>query len=132
MDNNTVEEITDEMLAAEAAEEALQTEGVFSLLPGITDTIQGNLLRKAIDAPGIKMNRDGESVSFDITLMTEYGYNIPSVAWDVQERIKKRVEQSHGLTVDVVNVHVQKIHFREQVEENEQKTGQRKSHEIGL
>ena len=116
MERKTVEELSDEVIAAEAAEEALRTEGVYMLLPGITDAIQENLLRKIIDAPGVKINRNEDHVSFDITLMTQYGYNIPSVAWDVQKRIKRRVEQLYGLTVDIVDVHVQKIHFGEREE----------------
>ena len=104
------EPITDEMIAAEAAEEALGTEGVYTLLPGIGDAIQGNILRKTIEAPGVKVKRDGNRVSIDMILETEYGFNIPSVAWNVQERVKKRVDKKYGLVVDVVNIHVQKIH----------------------
>lgn len=106
-----VEEISDEDIAVKAAQEALAAEGVYSLYSGITDTIQENLLRKSIDAPGVKVSRQEDHVSIDVSLVTEYGYNIPSVAWNVQERIKRKVEQFHGLTVDVVDIRVQKIHF---------------------
>ena len=94
-------ELTDEIIAAAAAEVALETPGVYSLLPGITETIQGNILRRAVDAPGVKVSQDDHHVEIDMTLETEYGYNIPSVAWNVQERVKKRVEKIQDLTVDV-------------------------------
>ncbi len=122
MENIAAEELSDELIASEAAEEALETEGVYSLLPGITDTIQGNILRKAVDAPGVKVNRNENQVSIDMTLETEYGYNIPTVAWNVQERVKRRVEKLPGLSVEMVNIHVQKVCFRDREEQNVKKS----------
>lgn len=133
MADTVVMELTDEVIAAAAAEVALETPGVYSLLPGITETIQGNILRRAVDAPGVKVSQDDHHVAIDMTLETEYGYNIPSVAWNVQERVKKRVEKIQDLTVDVVNIHVQKIHFTvPQEEADEQENWKGASHEAGL
>ena len=114
------QEASEEMIALAAAEVALETPGVYSLMPGITETIQGNLLRRAVDAPGVRVSRTGDQIMIDMTLVTEYGFNIPSVAWNVQERVKKRVEAVQGLTVDVVNIHVQKIHFTAPQEETDE------------
>ena len=117
MTDSLAADLSDDLIAAEAAEVALETDGVYSLLPGITDAIQGNILRRTVEAPGVRVNRDGMHVSVDMTIITEYGFNIPAVAWNVQERVKKRIEEWKGLTVDVVNIHVQKIHFHQQNEE---------------
>ncbi len=123
MADTTVSEITDEMIATEAAKAALRTEGVYSLLPGLTETIQENILRRTFDAPGVKVNRNKDRISIDMTLMTEYGYNIPSVAWNVQERVKKEIEKLDGLSVEIVDIHVTKIHFSTSSEENYEQKG---------
>ena len=116
-------ELTDEIIAAAAAEVALETPGVYSLLPGITETIQGNILRRAVDAPGVKVSQDDHHVEIDMTLETEYGYNIPSVAWNVQERVKKEIEKLDGLIVEIVDIHVTKIHFSASSEEDYEQKG---------
>lgn len=123
MAENTVSEITDDMVAAEAAKAALETEGVHSLMPGLTETIQENILRRTSDAPGVRVSLNKGRASIDMTLMTEYGYNIPSIAWNVQEKVKKRVEELNGLSVGVVDIHVAKIHFSTLSEEDYEQKG---------
>ncbi|MGI6205553.1 MAG: Asp23/Gls24 family envelope stress response protein [Anaerovoracaceae bacterium] len=107
-DENTV---LDEEVASAAASAALKTVGVYSLVPGITEAIQENILGRTIEAPGIKITRKGEHVSIDVSLVIEYGYQIPSVAWNIQNNIKEQVEKLGDIKVDSVDVHVQKIHF---------------------
>ena len=55
---------------------------------------------------------DGEIV-IDLHITVEYGVKIPSVAWSIQERVKKEVEELTGMKVTFVNIHVQSIHFEE-------------------
>lgn len=114
----TENEMTVEQIAAEAARAALDTEGVHSLLPGFTESIQENILRRSFDAPGIKVSISEKKIFIDMHLVTEYGYNIPAVAWNVQEHVKKRIELLQDLSVEVVNIHVGKIHFSRLPEES--------------
>ena len=114
-------EITEEQIASEAAKAALDTEGVHSLLRGFTETLQENILKRSFDAPGIKVSISENRIFIDMHLVTEYGYNIPSVAWNVQEHVKKSIELLQDRTVEVVNIHVGKIHFNQLPEESHEK-----------
>ncbi len=58
---------------------------------------------------GVKVQSGDKDVIIDITLTTEYGARIPDVCWEVQNRVKTRVETMTGLSVSSVNVHVQGI-----------------------
>ena len=49
-------------------------------------------------------------VSVDAHLIVEYGVRINAVVDSVQHQIAYRIERSTGFCVDVVNVHVVKLH----------------------
>ena len=50
----------------------------------------------------------------------EYGSRIPDVAYEIQTRVKKSVENMTGLKVSEVNVHVQWVKTEKEVEEKEE------------
>lgn len=51
------------------------------------------------------------SVSVDAYISVKYGLRIPDVAWDIQEKVKTKLETFTGYTVKSVNVNVQSVHF---------------------
>ncbi len=104
--------ITDEVIAVCAAKAALDTEGVHSLVSGITETILG----KSPESRGVKISQSDGEVVVDLFLSVEYGVKIPSVAWNIQERVKREVEEMTGMHVTYVNIHVQEIHFGDEGE----------------
>ncbi|MCR4601793.1 MAG: Asp23/Gls24 family envelope stress response protein [Clostridia bacterium] len=97
--------VSDDVIAACAAKTALETKGVYSLSSAITDSI----LRKSPDTRGVKVAQSDEQIMMDIYLVVEYGVNIPSMAWKIQENVKREVEKISGLDVKNVNIHVQGI-----------------------
>ncbi len=105
--------ITDEVIAVCAAKAALDTDGVHSLVSGITDTIQKNILGKSPESRGVKINQSDGEIVIDLFITVEYGVKIPSVAWNIQERVKREVEEMTGMHVIYVNIHVQGIHFED-------------------
>ena len=54
--------------------------------------------------------RDGK-VKVDVNFVVEYGSPVPEVAKNIQENVKKAIETMSGLTVEVIDVHVQGISF---------------------
>ncbi len=108
--------ITDEVIAVCAAKAALDTEGVYSLVSGITETIQKNILGKSPESRGVKINQSDGEIVVDLFVSVEYGVKIPSVAWNIQERVKREVEEMTGMHVTYVNIHVQEIHFGDESE----------------
>ena len=60
-------------------------------------------------AKGIKVEIEDEKVKIDVNIIVEYGSRIPDVAFEIQNRVKKSVENMTGLKVEEVNVHVQGV-----------------------
>lgn len=106
--------ITDEVIAVCAAKAALETKGVYGLTAGaLSDTIQKNILGKSPETRGVKISQNDGAVVIDLFVTVEYGVRIPSVAWSIQEKVKRDVEELTGMKVNFVNIHVQSIHFDE-------------------
>ena len=62
----------------------------------------------------IKLEFIGEStVSVDVTVAVSYGYNIPDVAYNIQQSVKQNVEAMSKYKVDTVDVHVVDVIFDE-------------------
>ncbi len=58
-------------------------------------------------ARGVRIEVDEENkVKVDLSLTIEYGYSIPEVARDVQERVKSGIESMTGMEVTEVNISV--------------------------
>ena len=61
-------------------------------------------------AKGIKVDVGEKDAKIDVNIIVEYGARIPEVAFEIQSRVKKSVENMTGLKVLEVNVHVQGVH----------------------
>ena len=55
------------------------------------------------------MDKNENKVKIDVNIIVEYGTRIPDVAFEIQNRVKKAVENMTGLAVEEVNVHVQGV-----------------------
>ena len=77
-----------------------------SFAGGITEALSGkkNLTK------GIKVDVGDKDAKIDVNIIVEYGARIPEVAFEIQSRVKKAVENMTGLKVLEVNVHVQGVH----------------------
>ena len=82
---------------------------------GITEALSG----KKNLAKGIKVDVGEKSAKIDVNIIVEYGARIPDVAFEIQTRVKKSVENMTGLKVLEVNVHVQGVHAITEKENNE-------------
>lgn len=60
---------------------------------------------------GVQLEIDGEAVSVNITIVVDYGFPVPEVAKNIQDNVKKAIETMSGLSVRVIDVHVQGISF---------------------
>ena len=82
---------------------------------GITEVLSG----KKNLSKGIKVDADEKDVKIDVNIIVEYGSRIPDIAFEIQNIVKKSVENMTGLKVSEVNVHVQGVKT-EKDEENEE------------
>ena len=63
---------------------------------------------------GIKLCFEKEGVFVDISIIAHYGYNIPELAFRIQQKIKEMVESMTKYKIAKVDVHVQSVVFPEQ------------------
>ena len=61
----------------------------------------------------IKIDFNSDDVSVDVTIDIEYGFNVPDVAYDIQDSIKRNVEAMSRYKVSNVDVHVEGVIFNE-------------------
>ena len=116
-DSGTVK-ISEEVVSTVASIAATGIEGVSSM----NGTIAGGLVElfgvKKSNAKGIKVEIDGNNVTIDIHISVVYGYKIPEIAWEIQEKVKTSVEDFTGLNVEKVNIHVDGISVEKPKKEN--------------
>lgn len=105
--------IADDVIAIAAAKAAMAVTGVAGLSGGITESIS-NILGKNNFSKGIKISAEENTLNIDIYLIVKFGVKIPEVAWNVQENVKKEVENITGLSVKAVNIHVQGVSFEDE------------------
>ena len=78
----------------------------------ITNELVGKLGMKNL-SKGVKVDVTEEHVSVDLSLNIRYGYNIPSVSEQVQEKVSTAIENMTGLTVLDVNVKIAGVNMDE-------------------
>ena len=103
-------EISDDVVAVIAGMAASEVSGVAEMAGGFAGGISEVLSGKKNIAKGIKVEiLDNKEARIDVNIIVEYGARIPDVAFEIQKRVKKSVENMTGLSVLEVNVHVQGV-----------------------
>ena len=105
-------QIADEVVAIIAGLAATEVEGVDSMAGNITNELVGKLGMKNL-SKGVKVDVTEEHVSVDLSLNIRYGYNIPSVSEQGQEKVSTAIENMTGLTVLDVNVKIAGVNMDE-------------------
>ena len=111
--------IADDVVAVIAGKAASEVSGVFGMSGGFAGGIT-EVFGKKNFTRGIKVDVQEQKVKIDVNIIVEYGARIPDVAFEIQNRVKKAVENMTGLDVLEVNVHVQGVNTETQ-EKNEEK-----------
>ncbi len=60
---------------------------------------------------GIKLNFDKQGITADINVKVDCSYNVPSLAFRIQQSIKHNVESMTKFKVAKVDVHIQDVTF---------------------
>ena len=101
--------ISNDVVAVIAGVAVSEVQGVSGMAGGFAGGITEVLSGKKNLAKGIKVEIEDEKVKIDVNIIVEYGSRIPDVAFEIQNRVKKAVENMTGLKVVEVNVHVQGV-----------------------
>ncbi len=105
-------QIADEVVAIIAGLAATEVEGVDSMAGRITNELVGKLGMKSL-SKGVKVEVTEDHVSVDLSLNIKYGYSIPKVSEQVQERVSAAIENMTGLTVLDVNIRIAGVTMNE-------------------
>ena len=107
--------VSEEIVSMLAARAALRVPGVSRLNGEFADKVAKKILGKENIARGIGISKEEEGIGIDIYLNVEYGTRIPDLAWEVQNSVKETVESVTGLSVQMVNIHVEGVNMPKNV-----------------
>ena len=113
MDTEQTSNITyaNEVVASIAGVAASEVEGIASMC-----NVSGSILSKKNSniTKGVKVEIGTEEASVDLYVTVEYGKPIQKAAHEVQEAVRKAIEEMTGLHVVRVDVHVQGVSFEKE------------------
>ena len=121
LESNTNIKISDDVVSVIAGVAVSEVPGVAQMSGGFAGGISEVLSGKKNLAKGIKVETGEKETKIDVNIIVEYGVRIPDVAFEIQNKVKKAVENMTGLKVDQVNVHVQGVNTESLNEEPETK-----------
>lgn len=101
--------ISDLPLAICAVNATLRIEGVIKLAGGIKKNGIDSDMGKEKISKAVKVDQEKDGIVFQINATVKYGAKIPVVAWNIQEAVKKEVEEITGKKVKAVNVEIQSV-----------------------
>ncbi len=97
--------VADDVIAVIAGLAATEVEGISAMAGNITNELMSRVGVKNL-AKGVRVEIIGQKVKVAISLIIDYGVNIPTTCGKVQERVKSTIENMTGLTVTDVNVRI--------------------------
>ena len=108
----------DEVIAIIAGLAATEIPGVAAMSGGIAGGIVEKLGKKNL-SKGVKVEVGEKETAIDLYIIVDYGVRIPEIAWNIQENVKKAVENMTGLNVIEVNIHIQGVNFEKELKKEE-------------
>lgn len=97
--------IASDVVAIIAGLAATEVEGVHSMAGNITNELIGKLGMKKL-SKGVKVQMEEGVVHVDMMINVKYGYSIPEISEQVQDRVSQQIETMTGLIVPEVNVRI--------------------------
>ena len=119
-------QIAGDVIAVIAGVAVSEVSGVAGMAGGFAGGISEVFSGKKNLAKGIKVDKTDGKIKIDVNIIVEYGTRIPDVAFEIQNRVKKAVENMTGMKVEEINVHVQGVDTNIKKEEQETTTEETK------
>ena len=109
-------QIAEEVITIIAGLAATEVEGVCSMGGNITKELVSRLGMKNLSkGVRVEVTEEGKIEVF-VTINIAYGYAIPAVSGNVQEKVKAAIENMIGLEVSGVNVRIADVDMKSAVE----------------
>jgi len=114
--------INNEAITTIASIAALEVKGVHKMGGGIKRALHEVFLRERASG-GVKICVKESEIKLIVSIVVEYGMDIPRVADGVQDSVKRAVEKMAGLIVSEVDVVIDGVHAPAVRAEKEKNTG---------
>ena len=109
-------QIAEEVITIIAGLAATEVEGVCSMGGNITKELVSRLGMKNL-SKGVRVEvTEEDKIEVFVTINIAYGYAIPAVSGNVQEKVKAAIENMTGLEVSGVNVRIADVDMKSAVE----------------
>lgn len=102
--------ITDEVISSIAGAAALRAEGVHSMSGTVVEDLTEILGKKNL-SKGVNIILNDKGAIIDVNIIIKHGYKLHDVAIQVQENVKKDIQNLVGIKVDLVNVFIDGVKF---------------------
>jgi len=101
-------QIADEVIQIIAGLAATEVEGVADMSGTFAGGLTESLLGRKNLSKGVRVefSEGDRTCSIDLSVVLQFGVNIPEVSYNIQEHVKRAIEGMTGLDVAAVNVHV--------------------------
>ena len=121
--------IADEVICIVASLAAQEVAGVVGMSGGFTDGIN-RFLGKENASKGVRLKFEGKMVNASVYINVEYGYCIPEIALEVQEKVKDAIEAMTAYEGQFVDVNVEGVAKRQTTELEKEATSDEAMAEI--
>jgi len=101
--------INNEAIMTIASIAAMDVRGVYKMGGGIGRTLCDSLFKRS-SAKGVRINMKEGEARLTVSIIVEYGVDVPRIADEVQENVKRAVEKMTGLVLSEVDVVVEGVH----------------------
>lgn len=109
-------QIAEEVITIIAGLAATEVEGVCSMGGNITKELVSRLGMKNLSKGVLVEVTEEGKIEVFVTINIAYGYAIPAVSGNVQEKVKAAIENMTGLEVSGVNVRIADVDMKSAVE----------------
>lgn len=103
--------INNDAITTIASVAAMEIRGIYRMGGGLAKTIFETLFKKR-GHRGVKIEMKDSEVKLTVFIIVEYGVDIPKIADEVQEMVKRSVEKMTGLVLSEVDVVVEGVHSK--------------------
>lgn len=101
-------QISPQVLEIIAGIAASEVDGVAKMHSSLASGVS-ELFGRQLDRRGVKLSNNDDQLAIDVDVYVQYGVSVPTIAAEIQNKVKQQVSVMTGLTPTEVNVHIRGI-----------------------
>jgi uncharacterized alkaline shock family protein YloU len=101
-------QISPQVLEIIAGIAASEVDGVAKMHGSLASGVS-ELFGRQLDRRGVKLSNNDDQLAIDVDVYVQYGVSVPTIAAEIQNKVKQQVSVMTGLTPTEVNVHIRGI-----------------------